>query len=564
VRGSIARLRGGAVHSQIIPKLSGLKKAGDGYVAKCPAHEDQRQSLSVGIGTGGRVLLKCHAGCQVDAIVAALGLTMGDLFEEQTGSGSERREVACYRYLGEHGELLYEVVRFEPKDFRQRRPDGMGGRVWNLHDTRRVLYRLPELQGCSRVVVVEGEKDADRLWTEGIPATTNVGGAGKWRADYTQQLLAAGVSELVIIPDNDDPGRQHAAQVAASWSPKPSRMLTLPDTGPKGDVSDYLAKHPADTLRALLEPPREVLPWLDVDGQWDAMVAEDTEAVAGPRIYLNLPAIDNTLNGIRRGEVCGLMGRPGIGKTVLLTHVSEKVAEDEVGHVFFSLEMPAAQIVGRLQQRLYGYDRYLRERESRRGALDRERYRTAFRTLLIIDTPGLSISQMEGLLTRIQAGPFQGVRLGLVTIDHLGMVGGDRKLTTYDRVSVQAREIKELAKRFQCAVMLAVQVNREAGGDGSRELGLGSARDSGVVEEAMDYLLGLRRLDRSLEMPAAEREKYRDVIFVKVIKNRHGETDTRETAYRFNANGLQLKEDASFELEQDSIAKIAAGGSRRR
>lgn len=550
------------MRSDVLSKLSGVKKAGGGSIARCPAHEDKRQSLSIGEGDDGRTLLKCHAGCTTEAIVAAMGLTVQDLFPERQ---ADRRELARYAYRDEAGVLLYEVVRFEPKDFRQRRPDGAGGWTWNLRDTRRVLYRLPELTWQPSVVIVEGEKDADRLWTAGIPATTNVGGAGKWKPEYTAQLLAAGVSDLIIIPDNDDPGRAHAAQVSASWLPNPSRVVSIPGLAPKGDVSDYLAAHTLDDLRALLAPPREIPPWLNAEDQWDALAAEDAEGLSGRRVYLGLPVIDNTINGIRRGEVLGLMGRPGIGKTIVLSHVSEGIAEmDGVGHVFFSLEMPGAQIVARLQQRLFGLGRKERETAAHGGFLDRDRYRRAFQSLLIVDTPGLSVGQMEGILRRVMDGPFKNLSLGLVTVDHLGLIGGDRKLTTYDRVSLQAREIKELAKRFQCAVLLAVQVNREAGGDGSRELGLGSARDSGVIEEAMDYMVGLRRLDRNLEASVADRQKYQNVIFAKVIKNRHGETDIKETAYRFYPQGLRLQEDAEMGHEQTDVARIAAAGGRRR
>jgi hypothetical protein len=553
-----AALEARIMKTDILPRLHGVRKAGDGWVARCPAHDDRRQSLSVGIGEGDRALLKCHAGCSLDAVLAALSLTKSDLFADD--ARPERHEVASYRYRDEHGKLLYEVVRFEPKDFRQRRPDGVGGWVWNLKDTRRVLYRLPDLNGHSTIVAVEGEKDADRLWAIGIPATTNVGGAGKWRDDYTAQLLAAGVTDLLILPDNDEPGRAHAAQIAAAWQER-ARVILLPGVSAKGDVSDYLAAHGEEALRALLAPPAP--PWLDVDRQWSAMVTEDAEATTGRRVYLGLPRLDETLSGVRRGEVCGLMARPGIGKTLLLTHVTSGVAERDLGHVFFSLEMPAAQIVARLQQRLYGLARHGREDAARAGALNRERYRETFGSVLIVDTPGLSVAQMSGLLQQIVDGTFKNRPLGLVTIDHLGLIGGDRKLTTYDRVSLQAREIKELAKRFQCAVLLAVQVNREAGGDGSRELGLGSARDSGVIEEAMDYLVGMRRLDRSLTLSAADREKYRDVIFAKVIKNRHGDIDTRETAYRFWPMGLRLEEAVNIHIEHNDIARIAAIGSRR-
>ena len=54
------------------------------------------------------------------------------------------RHRATYQYTDETGVLLYEVLRYEPKTFRQRRPDGNGGWIWQLGDVRRVPYRLPE------------------------------------------------------------------------------------------------------------------------------------------------------------------------------------------------------------------------------------------------------------------------------------------------------------------------------------------------------------------------------------------------------------------------------------
>ena len=310
--------------------------------------------------------------------------------------------------------------------------------------------------------------------------------------------------------------------------------------------------------------PLPVLPprWLDVNAQLEAMQLEDAEAATGRRVWLSLTAIDDQIGGIRRGEVCGLMARPGIGKTLILCHVAQAVTES-AWHVFFSLEMPAAQIVARLQQRLYGLGRNQREDHARTQRLDLEAYRSAFAKLLIVDTPGLAVWQMVDLLEAIQKGPLKGEPIALITIDHLGLIGGDRKLTTYDRVSVQAREIKELAKRLECAVLLAIQVNRDSGGDGSRELSLGSARDSGVVEEAMDYLIGVRRLDRSITLSPADREKYRDVLFAKVIKNRHGDANGAETAYRMYPVGLRLEEDRRLSADSESdLARLANAGRR--
>jgi replicative DNA helicase len=173
------------------------------------------------------------------------------------------------------------------------------------------------------------------------------------------------------------------------------------------------------------------------------------------------------------------------------------------------------------------------------------------------------VPQIATKLRQIQAGPLKGVPLRLVTVDHLGLIGGDRRMSTYDRVSTQARELKELAKRFSVAVHVAIQVNREAGGDGSKELGLGAARDSGVIEEALDYLVAMRRLDRSQTLSAVERERYRDVLFCKVVKNRHGAPD-REIAIRIDPVALSLREDSTVQVTDDDLSRIAASAGRRR
>ena len=170
-----------------------------------------------------------------------------------------KKIVATYDYCDERGTLLYQKVRYDPRGFSQRRPDGRGW-INNLDGTRPVLYRLHELQGCQEVVLCEGEKDADRLLSLGIPATTTSGGAkrqrGKnWRPEYTQQLIAAGVERLAAMPDNDDAGRVYATDAATACHAAGvnTKMVALPDVQPKGDVSDWLdAGHTKDELVALL------------------------------------------------------------------------------------------------------------------------------------------------------------------------------------------------------------------------------------------------------------------------------------------------------------------------
>jgi hypothetical protein len=149
------------------------------------------------------------------------------------------RIVATYDYTDENGALLFQVCRMEPKTFRQRKPDGS----WSVRGVRQVPYRLPDvleaIASDRTIAIVEGEKDADRLWSMSLPATTNAGGAGKWRDDYAEFFRGA---DVLILCDNDSAGRAHGDQVGQSLVGVASRvrLLDLPGLPVKGDVSDWV------------------------------------------------------------------------------------------------------------------------------------------------------------------------------------------------------------------------------------------------------------------------------------------------------------------------------------
>jgi len=242
---------------QILSRLRHVRRDRQGWSALCAAHDDQNSSLSVAEGEEGRVLLKCFAGCPTEAIVAAIGLSMADLFPPKPlESRRKTTRVAHYDYRGADGRLLYQVLRYEPKAFRQRRPGQDGGWIWNLDGVHRVLYRLVELLAADPsdpVFVVEGEKDADRLAREGALATTNPGGAGKWSETYNPFLQDR---HIVILPDSDSAGQRHAHDVAQYLSGVAAslKVLHLPGLPPKGDVSDWLnSGHGFGELRSLAE-----------------------------------------------------------------------------------------------------------------------------------------------------------------------------------------------------------------------------------------------------------------------------------------------------------------------
>lgn len=230
----------------ILDRLANVRTAGKGHEARCPAHDDANASLSINVGKDDRALVHCHAGCTTHAILSAAGLRLSDLFPARTNG--KARIVATYDYFSAEGELLYQVCRFEPKDFRQRRQvDGKW--VWNLTGVDRVLYRLPELLASTGTVyVVEGEKDVEAARKLGLVATCNVGGAGngKWHKSYSAAL---GGRDVVIIADNDAAGLAHAHAVAKSLYGVAAsvRIVTLP--GAK-DLAAWSGT--ADALSALV------------------------------------------------------------------------------------------------------------------------------------------------------------------------------------------------------------------------------------------------------------------------------------------------------------------------
>ena len=241
--------------------LKRVEQHGDQYQALCPGHNDKKASLSIKEAEG-KILLKCHAGCDLSTILKPLNLEPKDLFlnNQKTETKPEHCEIeAIYHYEG------FEVVRTKPKGFYQRRPDGKGGYINNLKGVVPSLYHQSELtqviSAGETIFIVEGEKDVDQLRNKGFSATCNPMGAGKWRENYSDALQGA---DLVIIPDNDQTGHDHSAQVARSCCGKAARIRILELPGDSKDVSDWLIKGGVpDQLKQLAsqcsdyEPPNQ-------------------------------------------------------------------------------------------------------------------------------------------------------------------------------------------------------------------------------------------------------------------------------------------------------------------
>ena len=196
-------------------------------------HDHEREE-----GGGTIELIQWKAGVDKDGALA--WLCHRKLIEPPL---DRQRIVASYDYTDETGTLLFQVVRLDPKNFRQRRPDGDGGWIWKTAGTRRVPYRLPALLQAiddgEPIYIAEGEKGVEALRTLGLAATCSPGGAGKWRAEFNALFAAA---HVVVLPDNDEPGQLHAAMVAKALRGIATsvHIVDLPGLEEKGDPFDWI------------------------------------------------------------------------------------------------------------------------------------------------------------------------------------------------------------------------------------------------------------------------------------------------------------------------------------
>ena len=221
------------------------KKVGLEWVAFCPFHSDQK-SPNLYINDIKKVYYCFACGAK------------GHLFEP--GFTNEKRPIQeIYNYDNEKGELRHQVVKYKVADsdkalkFKQRRPDGKGGWIWNLKGVKRVIYNLPEIieKPDKPIFIFEGEKDCNNAKEKlGILATTNSGGAGKWRTEYNQYFKGR---PIIISPDNDEVGISHMQGVGKSLKgiAKSIKWLILPGLKEHGDISDWIEQ--GGTLKELFE-----------------------------------------------------------------------------------------------------------------------------------------------------------------------------------------------------------------------------------------------------------------------------------------------------------------------
>lgn len=334
----------------VLPRLEGVSTNGKGYMAKCPCHDDHSPSLNVWTDDDGRLAWHCHAGCDHEAVGHALEV------DNDHGRGDDhpttykgRPIIAKYRYVDEAGALLYTVGRTADKDFPVWRPDpgAETGIPWGLADTRRVLYRLPEVRRAvaqgEPVWVTEGEKDADALCAVGITATCNPGGAEKWRPEYSQSLHGAVVK---IVADKDEPGRKHARQVAQSLQGIAHQVVIVEAREGK-DASDHLAAGFSVDQFVTVEDAQPMPDPLDAFVDWSALWRDGPDE---PEWVV--PDL------IAKGRGHAFYAEHKNMKSLFMLYLSAQVATgaDPVVVVYLDYEMSTDDVLERLDCMGYGPD----------------------------------------------------------------------------------------------------------------------------------------------------------------------------------------------------------------
>lgn len=286
---------------------------------------------------GGGVIdmVRVNEGAQLRSLPEILEKQFGIAKQVQQTIQPARYMSKAYDYIDEHGECIYQVVRYEPKTFRQRRPDGKGGWVWNIKDVTPVPYNLPGIMADkdAPIWVVEGEKCAQLLISQGFVATTNHGGAKNWSADLNKWFAGRNV---IVLPDADEAGARHAEVVVSNLYPvaKAVKLVTIPGLTDKQDVYDWMV---AGGTRDRLAEIAAATPVLSDAPEAQESVQDnerpDVFDVYDVHYLRNMPPVEWLVDGLlTKHGFSVLYGEPGAGKSFLAIDMALSVAYGKAWH----------------------------------------------------------------------------------------------------------------------------------------------------------------------------------------------------------------------------------------
>ena len=237
-----------------------------------------------------------------------------------------------------------------------------------------------------------------------------------------------------------------------------------------------------------------------------------------------------------------VLGRPAVGKTAFALNLVERMTHDgQLPTLIFSLEQPGIEIFERMASITIGWSG--RELEQRARSEDPQVLDRLLNVcqqwahVVVVEKP-CRLDDVDQLIGSARASDLWLAPLRLVVVDYLGLIGHRRPGSPYEQVSLAARELKNFAKRHRVALLVLCQVDREGGG-GGEPITLKMGRDSGAIEEAADYLLGIWRPELAEGQTREERDKVRGELKVRVLKNRSGPSAKTVTLH-FDGTTLRI------------------------
>ena len=446
---------------EIIRHFPGKRvKIKDGYNVLCPVpgHDDRNPSLSITNG-GDKILVKCQAGCSTEDVLKSKGLEFKDLYQNN-GQYNKKVISHTFDYTDEAGELLFQTVRYTPKSFSYRRPDGRGGWINNLQGVRRVLYRLPSViravKNKHAIFICEGEKDANSLSKLGHIATTNPMGAGAWRVEYNEHLRGA---DVVIIGDTDTEGKKHAEAVAKSLHDVVNtvRVVELPDCK---DVTDYLNKYDGYQLGDVIDST----PVWEPSPSWFKLRDPLIEPV---------PKLEFVIEGFAaRGMITVLGGSAGSGKSLLnqvvLSRRDDRLLNTKPGIGIYLSGADSSEFELRRRARLIGVNKGMRT-----VAIPEDQYCVATNEIF-----------MNELLRQVLKMDADAVVFDTLADFHAG------NLYEAELANATMRKFTDLARKGNVAVLLVTHTRK--GSKEKPEYSVEDIADSRVFGTKADFVFALR------------------------------------------------------------------------
>lgn len=614
---------------KVIGKYVELKREGHHYIACCPFHQEKTPSFTV---TPDKGIYKCFGSCGesgdvisfvekienksfADAVrivadyagvpvrnedgTRTAPLKPGDI----AGFHPEARRmvdtapappqikaklVATYPYTDANGDLVYEVLRYEPgrngkkKDFLQRRPF-RGAWAWALNagwyeqsergdwrptkapqdgavelgETQRVLWKLHELVTAEEVAITEGERDAETMSRLGFVATTNSGGSKQpWLPEYSEALRG---KRVIIFPDNDAAGEAHGRKIETALKNVASELVYV--SMPRGfkDITEFVESgRTADDVQRLISNTESAL--VDADQRRRGLLSP-IEAIS--RTLGGIPAFldpslrpqglqtgfikfDEMTLGLHRDQLITLAGRPGMGKTTIGLNIAHNIARQRQKAVaIFSLEMSSESLLDRMGCAAARIDS-LRFRAGYCSPRERADFADAIADINDLpirfdDYTPLTLDELERKLDLFS----RDNDLGLVVIDYLQLMSNNKSSKAGNRaneVSEQSRGIKLLAKKYRCPFLLLAQLSRACElRPGDHRPILSDLRDSGSIEQDSDVVVFAYRQ----EVYRPDLESARGIAELIIGKQRSGPTGRVKLAFQ---NRFNLFENLAYDV----------------